>query len=349
VLTVKVGFFPLDEQLRLSDGHWSEGAVRDAVWLSSMVPYEQARAILQQLGRLELSHSSIWRRVQVWGERFRAMEEKERERANALPAKWDPPRPSEGRRERMGVAMDGTMIHIREEGWKELKIGSVFEVAVEPSLEEDTKEEIDVAHAVQNSYVAHLGGPEMLGQLMWAEAQRRNWEQAVDTEAIGDGAPWIWNLVGLHFSHSRQLVDWYHAKHHLVAASRSLKGEGTLAAQRWLNSRETTLYQGHAERIADELTAAAVDHPTAANGLLREAAYFRNNQHRMNYLEMREEEWAIGSGMIESGAKQYKTRFTGAGMRWSRSGAENLLPLRTATMSHHFDELWQKAYNSPQF
>lgn len=29
----------------------------------------------------------------------------------------------------------------------------------------------------------------------------------------------------------------------------------------------------------------------------------------MNYLEMREEEWPIGSGMVESGGKQYKARF----------------------------------------
>jgi hypothetical protein len=28
----------------------------------------------------------------------------------------------------MGVAMDGLMVHIRQEGWKELKAGAVFEL-----------------------------------------------------------------------------------------------------------------------------------------------------------------------------------------------------------------------------
>ena len=67
----------------------------------------------------------------------------------------------------------------------------------------------------------------------------------------------------------------------------------------------------------------------------------------MNYLEMREQEWPIGSGVIESGAKQFKARFTGPGMRWSRIGAENLIPLRTAVLSNHFDASWTAAKNLP--
>jgi hypothetical protein len=52
--------------------------------------------------------------------------------------------------------------------------------------------------------------------------------------------------------------------------------------------------------------------------LEREAGYFHDNQRRMNYLEMREAEWPIASGMVESSAKQFKARFCGPGMRWSR-------------------------------
>jgi hypothetical protein len=63
---------------------------------------------------------------------------------------------------------------------------------------------------------------------------------------------------------------------------------------------------------------------------------------------MREEGWAIGSGMVESAGKQFKARFTGPGMHWSRPGAENLLPIRAAIMSDRFDELWEQVYNLPQ-
>ena len=81
--------------------------------------------------------------------------------------------------------------------------------------------------------------------------------------------------------------------------------------------------------------------------LFREAGYFRDNQRRMNSLELREEEWPIGSGMVESGGKQFKARFCGPGMRWSRQGAENLLPVRAAILSQRFDELWTRIYNAP--
>jgi hypothetical protein len=51
-------------------------------------------------------------------------------------------------------------------------------------------------------------------------------------------------------------------------------------------------------------------------------------------------------GMVESGVKQFKARFTGAGMRWNRTGAERLMPVCAAVMGRRFDELWQKAYVS---
>jgi len=401
---------------------------RDAVWLGGVAPsYEAAEAIWQRIGRTNISATSIWRRVQVWGAQFRALEDDARATALATPEVWTPPSRAAVSDQRMGVALDGAMLYILQEGWKEVKVGTVFEIAVEPTTDERTGEVAPLAHAVQNSYVAHLGGPEALGELAWTEARRRGWEQAQDTEVLGDGAVWIWNQAALHFPTSHQLVDWYHGKEHLTVGGQALKGADTLAYQRWLNSRETLLYQGQAARIAAELAAAAGPPPTAPalaaplgqdtappntvapsgqdtappsmttavpsgqdtaspsmttaapsgqdtappsmttaappgqdtapptaaaltreDVLRREAGYFERNQHRMNYLEMREEEWPIGSGMVESAAKQYKARFCGPGMRWSRPGAEKLLPVRSAILSHRFDDVWAQAYNAPQ-
>jgi hypothetical protein len=183
--------------------------------------------------------------------------------------------------------------------------------------------------------------------LVFTEARRRGWEQAQDTQVIGDGAVWIWNQAAIHFGKSRQLVDWYHAKQHLAEAARLLKGEGTPALMRWFNSRATALYQGHADRIACELAQAHPAKSEWAEDLQREAGYFRQHQHRMNYLEMREEDWVIGSGMVEGGAKRYQARLCGPGMRWSRKGVENLTPVRTAILSGRFAERWQAAQNLP--
>ena len=77
------------------------------------------------------------------------------------------------------------------------------------------------------------------------------------------------------------------------------------------------------------------------------AGDFRTHHQRMHYLQMREEEWPIGRGMVESGAKQFKARFSGPGMRWSRQGAENLLPVRAAVLSGRFDQMGDAAKNLP--
>jgi hypothetical protein len=345
-VTAQAVFSPLDTQLELSEGAWSEGLKREAVWLSGIAPsYELAEEVLERIGQLSISCSSIWRCAQEVGEQFQRVEQAERKKALALPERWEPPSRAQVNDQRMGVALDGALVHIREEGWKEVKIGTVFEVALTPSQDPITQEPVESAHAVHNSYVAHLGGAEVVGQMSWTEARRRGWEQAQDTQVIGDGALWIWNLAALHFPKSRQLVDWYHAKQHLVDAARALKPEGTAAFSRWLNSRTTQLYQGHAARIADELDQAAATQGT--HDLAREATYFRHNHLRMNYLEMREELWPIGSGMVESGAKQFKARFCGPGMRWSRTGANNLLPIRAAVLSRRFNHLWTEAKSLP--
>ncbi len=320
--------------------------LREAVWLSGAVPsYELVEEILRRIGQMHISRTSIWRRTQEVGGKFKSIENAQRERATALPEQWDPPSRAVVSDQRMGVAMDGALIHIRQEGWKEIKIGTVFDIAVSPHADSTTGEMTELAHATHNSYVAHLGGPEVSGEMTWTEARRRGWEQTQDTQVLGDGAVWIWNQAALHFGTSHQVVDWYHAKQHLTAAARLLKKEGTPAFARWLNRHSTLLYQGHAARIAAELDKAA--HSQCGAALATEAAFFRNNHLRMNYLEMREGAWLIGSGTVESGAKQFKSRFSGPGMRWSRKGAEHLLPIRSAILSHRFDDLWAAAKNLP--
>jgi len=318
------------------------------VWLGGIVDYRTAEEILAKVGQVSASDSSIRRQVQRWGTHFQAVAEREQIRATVWPGRWGAPSRETREKGRMGVAMDGAKVYILGEKWKELKIGCIFDVQVKPTRNQESGKWEDMAHAVNNSYVAHLGGPEVLGQMTWAEAARRGWQRATETQVLGDGAPWIWNLAQDHFYDSHQLVDWYHATEHLADVARLLKGEGTPACTRWRNERKKALFQGHAPRIAQELSDAALDHPTIAETLRKEANYLLNHQHRMHYQEMREEGWLMGSGMVESGAKRFKARFTGSGMRWSRSGAERLLPVRAAIMSQRFDELWPTVYNSPQ-
>ena len=142
-------------------------------------------------------------------------------------------------------------------------------------------------------------------------------------------------------------MDYYHATQHLNTAASLLYPTQPEAAERWLNRMETQLFQGHAAHIAAALAQVARGKTQRHKDLQTEADYFRKHQRRMQYLEFREDGYPIGSGMVESEAKQFKARFCGPGMRWSREGAERLIPIRAAIMSHQFDSLWRSLYNSP--
>jgi len=327
--------------------HWSEAVAQQAVWLYGQVEDDLAEQILQKIGGLAISDTSIWRRAQKWGEKIRVAETARAQAAVGLPQRDQIVRGQVPHKRPMGAAMDGGKMNIRGEGWREFKVGTVFEIQQATERDPLTQEPAPQAHAVQNSYVAVLGGPIPFGRMLWAEAIRRELPEARESIMLGDGAPWIWNLTGEHFSTSRQVVDWYHATQHLYAAGHLLFGEGSAEAHRWVKGMETPLYQGHAQRIAEELRALAKTHRRVAKPLRQEAGYFQNNYRRMQYLETREDGFPIGSGMAESGIKQFRARLTGPGMRWNSESAERILPVRAAILSNRFEQVWNAVYSPP--
>lgn len=312
---------------------------------SAKMSYADATEALQELGQVEISENSVWRLTQTWGEALKEVEEKEVKQANGVAEAPTPGQVME-KEGRLGASMDGCMIYIRGEEWKELKVGCIFDVEWTKLFDPQTKDEVEVGHAANTSYICHLGGPEAFGRKLWTETKRRHWHAALDTQVVADAAAWIWNLVNDYLYDAHQLVDWYHATEHLGLGASLAFGQDTPQAQRWFKQYETLLFQGHADQIAQTLTDLAEEVPAQREELLQHAGYFENHQHRMNYLEMRSDGWVIGSGMVESGGKRFKDRFTKAGMRWSRSGAERLLPVRAAVMGRRFDERWRAAYNS---
>ncbi len=50
-----------------------------------------------------------------------------------------------------------------------------------------------------------------------------------------------------------------------------------------------------------------------------------------------------GSGIVESGIRQFKQPLTGPGMLWSRPGADRMLVIRAAVMTDAFEKVWAAA------
>jgi hypothetical protein len=238
--------------------------------------------------------------------------------------------------------MDGFMVHVRDEGWKEVKLGAISEVTASGQPQPKGHGHIvEPVHAHAHSYVCHLGGPEGFGVKLAVEAQARRWSSVPQCVVIGDGAPWIWNLAARDYACAAHVVDWYHAKQHLWAAADLIHPQHTDKAAAWVEQQAAVLYAGGACEIADTLTLlAALASAETKTKLETEAGYFAANHQRMQYRDFQQALLPIGSGTVESGAKQAKLRLSAAGMRWSRAGLENMLPLRAAVMSNTFNLLW---------
>jgi hypothetical protein len=235
------------------------------------------------------------------------------------------------------VATDGVMVHYRETGWHEVKIGLVAGWH-------------DGALCAP-SYVAAREGAAPFGRRLLAEAARRGaldivrWEGgrsgaglAVLREVLvlGDGARWIWTLAAEHFGERREGVDFYHASEHLWKCARLLYGEGTPAAREWGTARCHELRHDGITVVLAALRAARA--PTAEGRLLlrRERRYFRTNAARMDYPAAKAAGFPIGSGAVESLARHLvPLRLKRPGARWSRPGAQAILTLRAHLKSGH--------------
>ena len=326
------GFFPLDRRWGLNESIYSPGLACQMVWASGLVAYNRAQEVLERIGHYRVPTWSVWRQARQHGARLKAYEDRQQERVGVERVMLPPPGRAYARRQ--GVSMDGGMVHIRGEGWKEMKVGTVYDVELRLERDPETHDLVERAHGVKMAYTAVLGSAEQFSQALWALAWRRGLPMAGETSVTADGAEWIWGLAADLFPTSVQIVDWYHACQHLSEAAQAMCPGDEAATRRWYRQHCADLYKGDIHRITQPLDRA---------GLSQQAHYFHTHKRRMQYQQRMEEGYPIGSGTVESGIKQFKTRLTGAGMRWSRPGAEQMLVIRGAIMEQRFDALWKAA------
>lgn len=304
------------------------------VWLSAFLPYQQCEQVFERIGERMVPASSIWRQTQRHGERLQAYVQREREQVGVerlvLPeVRYD-------HDQRKGVSMDGGMVNIRGEGWRELKVGAVFDIALRWERNPQTHELEQMAHGENIQYTAVLGSKDNFTPALWALAVAHEVPTAKERAVVGDGAAWVWSVAEDVCPDGRQIVDWFHAVQHLSEAANILypHDQDDKRRAQWLKTHKNHLYLGRIHKIVAALQ---------RRGRSDLAVYFERHQRRMQYLEFREEGFPIGSGTVESGVKQFKQRLTGSGMRWHAPNADRMLIIRAAALSNSFDGLWSAA------
>lgn len=331
---VEQAFFPLDKHWQLERSVFTKEVARQMVWLSGLLPYEQCEAVFAQIGEQWLSASSIWRQTQHHGQRLLSHVTDQREQVSVERIQF--PDEKYDHEQRKGISMDGGMVNIRDEGWREVKVGTVFDVDLRLERNPQTGHLDEMAHGVNVHYTAVLGTKEDFKPALWALAVQHDLPTARNRSVVADGALWIWDVAEDVCPDGQQVVDWYHAVEHLHKSALALyPDEGDKEnRQRWFKKYKHQLYLGNIDTLISVL------HKRDVPQL---ATYFEHHKRRMQYLEFREKGLPIGSGTVESGVKQFKQRLSGTGMRWHLDNANVMLVIRSAVLGNDFHHLWDAA------
>ena len=254
--------------------------------------------------------------------------------------RYDEPALPEGTR-LVVFSRDGTMVHVRGDGWRQVEVGTV-------AFYDEAGSRLGTRYLAQ---MPHDGeGPERFLARFDREVEHihQNLPRDARVVCIADGALAIWKYFENHpfLKNAFHIADFWHATEHLQKAADALFSDKE-KRKRWVEKSRKKLelsLNGVEKLIAsikyyrDKLGARSVKRRQAVGEALR---YFRRNRVRMRYALCRVAGLPIGSGVMEAGCKTVVgNRLKRAGMRWSREGGQQILNLRTLVLSQRWDYFW---------
>jgi hypothetical protein len=250
------------------------------------------------------------------------------------------------------VSSDGTMILVREEGWKEVKVAAFSEVTSLPpghpdrrkAQREGEREHESVVRLSAHSYCAGLWDADTFGHYQYVEGLRRGFDRVPQASSVNDGARWIARITDTNFPDAQLIVDWSHSTQHLWAVGHAVYGEGSPQAGAWVQQREAELWAGEVEKVVQAtqvLDLAAQKYPDE----VRQAPqYFASRTASMRYADFRAQGYPIGSGTVESAARNVvQPRMRRPGRGWQRDNADAMLAALGEFHSGRLPWAWQQA------
>ena len=334
-------FSPLDRRLELTGHAWAPDLLLTALQLDvEIASRRRAAQAFERAVKIPLSKSSLQRLTVEYGNQLADDEEEEAERLSAPGsvddgvATWqDQPEPDA---ETMAVSMDGVMVNIREEGWKEVKVVAISAVECEPGQDEEAPK----VRLTKHSYRAGLLEAKEFAKHQWAEACRRGLERAKRIVSVNDAAMWIWSLVLTCYAPCVEVIDWWHAVQRLWAIGHTVLGEESPYVKVWVSRLKTLLWQGQMAKLFREVRRKWPREKDIPQELRLAIGYLFHNRRRMRYAEFRAQGCPTGSGTVESACKTVvQGRCCQSGMRWSRRGLRATLSLRCALLSGRWQDV----------
>lgn len=325
------GRYPMDEALGLVGQQGWTVAVQEAVCLLSCeCSFQTSSDLMERLLGLSVSAPSIQQISQQAGQR--AVNVRHEQPGLQTPGMT-------GQTLVMGI--DGCQAP-RIDGWHEVKVATVYR------NESRCRKASGRGQVLQKQYVASVEKVEGFGRCLWDVAQRLGVEQAHWVVCMGDGAPWIWNLVAEYFPGAIEIVDFYHATEHLWQVGEALWGDRGRSVQTrsWVRHYRKQLRRGRVDLVIAAIERGQehtkdVLSAERADIVRRDLQYFRSNRGRMEYAGYRRMGLPIGTGIVEGSCKfVVQSRFKRPGSRWSEDGLRWLLALKLMRLNNCWEVLW---------
>jgi len=180
-------------------------------------------------------------------------------------------------------------------------------------------------------HILKLPQSQGLKKILLMDGQRSLWKY-VDGTPLYDGF--------------ERLIDFYHTTEHLSKAAEALHGKDSPDAKAWFEKYRKELLEN--EDAPNAVIRSMYYHRKTLRltkgrkaALKAELTYFQNNKGKMLYADFLKRGLPIGSGPVEAACKSVvKTRLGRSGMRWSRTGGQNILVFRAYVKSDRWENCW---------
>ena len=343
--TCGTGLFPLDRALGLEGDTLTPGMLSVMAETTPMMSFDAASRHIANLAGVTASSSSLQRWSLALGAEVLRFEQEE--------VVEDTPLES-----RMYLAIDGTGVPMRkddvagiagkqEDGsakTREAKLAVIYTAeGRDPETGAALKDKgSETFSCLIDSAAAAPGSrdPSDFAMRLDREALRRGLHGVEDLVVISDGAEWIPNTCAELFGGGKVtfVLDIFHALEYASDAVKAIFPDKAERDRRFERIK-ADLEAGRAAKVIRELE------PFSGRYKEVEACcrYYRNNIERMRYDRYRDQGMQIGSGVVESGCKRYGLRLKRPGTRWSETGANAMLTLKSCVMNFRLPDFldWQ--------
>jgi hypothetical protein len=183
--------------------------------------------------------------------------------------------------------------------------------------------------------------PEEFGAALFRLACQCGYRQAEERIFAADGADWCWDIHARYFSQATGILDWYHASEHVWNAAHALHADDP-TAKAWAEEALGRLRCHGGDGLVEWLRNQDAHESKRKRQHLRELLnYLEPRRWCTDYPRYRAAGWQIGTGMIESTARQLVgVRLKGPGMHWTEAGALAITALRAHDLNGHWHSFW---------